>query len=221
MADKKKTEVPEEPVKKKGVIMRNMMMLALLALAVIGGLTYLTFDPQSLVDIEGYNKSKPMLPPLGRDVGAVLAAAHKGQKPAKISEEEINDYIQRTLKLEQGGAFAGHVELKGVWVRLEDGVAEVIIERELMAKRRHTIAFRFRVEQTEGPDGQVLTQLDPLGGRFGRTKVPEGYLHLVMGSFNSLIRAYGGELDVLKKMVQGMTRVTIADGELVLTPPDA
>jgi hypothetical protein len=221
MADKKKTEVPEEPVKKKGVIMRNIMMLALLALAVIGGLTYLTFDPQSLVDIEGYNESKPMLPPLGRDVGAVLAAAHKGQKPAKISEEEINDYIQRTLKLEQGGAFAGHVELKGVWVRLEDGVAEVIIERELMAKRRHTIAFRFRVEQTEGPDGQVLTQLDPLGGRFGRTKVPEGYLHLVMGSFNSLIRAYGGELDVLKKMVQGMTRVTIADGELVLTPPDA
>ena len=50
--------------------------------------------------------------------------------------------------------------------------------------------------------------------------MPEGYLHLVKGSFDSLVKAYGGELDILKKMFKGMTRVTIGDGEIVLTPPE-
>lgn len=221
MAEKKKQEEPEQPEKKKGVIMRNLLMLALLFLAVLGGLTYLTFDPQSLTDIDGYRETRRIVPQQGRDLGKVLDAAYKGKHAATISEEEINTYIQRTLKLEQGGAFAGHVELKGVWVRLEDGVAEVIIERELMGKRRHTLAMRLSIEQTVGADGQVATEIKPQAGRFGRTRVPQGYLHLVIGSFDSLGRAYGGELDILKKMFKGMTRVTIGDGELVLTPPEA
>lgn len=219
MADKNKEEAPL-PEKKKGVIMRNLLLLALLALAVLGGLTYLTFDPQSLTDIDGYRESKPLLPPQGRDLEKVLESAQKGGHAVTLSEEEINNYILRTLKLEQGGWFMGHVELKGVWVRLEDGVAEVIIERELMGQRRHTLAMRLSVEQTMDENGKVKTMVNFVGGRFGRTRVPRGYLHLVIGSFQSLGRAYGGEIDTLKTMFKGMTRVTIEDGELILTPPE-
>jgi len=219
MAEKKNEEA-DKPEKKKSVIMRNLMWLALLALAVLGGLTFLTFDPQSLTDIEGYREEARLTAPAGRDVGKVLDAALKGGHTATITEKEINNYILRTLKLEQDGAFKDYVELKGVWVRLEDGVAEVIIERELMGKRRHTLAMRLSIVQTVGADGQVGTEIKPVAGRFGRTRVPQGYLHLVLESFESLGRGYGGELDILKKMFRGMTRVTIGDGELVLTPPE-
>lgn len=220
MADKTEQEAKPEK-KKKSVIMRNILLLALLALAVLGGLTYLTFDPQSLTDIDGYRETPALVPPAGRDLGKVLESAYQGGHAATISEEELNNYIQRTLSVEQGGAFQGHVELKGVWVRLEDGVAEVIIERELMGQRRHTLSMFLTIDQQIEEGGQVVTLVNPEGARFGRTRVPEGYLYLVMGSFTSLGRAYGGELDTLKKMFKGMTRVTIADGELILTPPEA
>ena len=129
--------------------------------------------------------------------------------------------------------FKDHLELKGVWVRLTDDQAEVIIEREFKGGRRHTISMFLQVEQQATSEGGVdssvsIQSADPpilgffrWGGRFGRVKVFQGYLIMVMGGFDSLSLAYGDELAIIRQMFKGMTRVTIKEGELILTPPES
>ena len=219
MGDKKEAKGATEE-KKKGGFLRLLMVLSLLLLAVLGVFTYLTFDAQDLSDIDGYRETASLIPAPGRDLAKVLDAAQKGAHTATLTEREINSYLIRTLKSTQEGVFKDRVALKGVWVRLTEDQAEVIIEREIMGERRHTISMFVQIEQQVGEDGQVRTRVDRPGGWFGRTRVAQGYLHLVKGSFDSLAASYGDELAIIHKMFEGMTRATINDGELVLTPPE-
>lgn len=220
MAKNEESREKEEPGKKGGC-MRTVLVLALLLLAVLGVLTYLTFDPQDLSDIEGWREDVSPIPAPGRDVGKVLESALKGRHSATLTEREINHYLVNTLKISQEGFFKDRVELKGVWVRLTENQAEVIIEREIMGERRHTISMFLEIEQLLGDKGQVTTMVHRSGGRFGRTEVPQGYLLIVMGAFDSLGTAYGDELAMFRKMFKGMTRVMIKEGELVLTPSES
>ena len=219
MGDKKETKGAGE--EKKGGCMRLVLVLSLLLLSVLGAFTYLTFDAQDLSDIDGYRETASLIPPPGRDLAKVLDAAQKGGHTATLTEREINSYLIRTLNGSQEGLFKDRVAMKGVWVRLTEDQAEVIIEREIMGERRHTISMFLNIEQQLGEDGQVKTQVVRPGGWFGRTRVVGGYLHLVNGSFDSLAAAYGDELAIIRKMFKGMTRATINDGELVLTPPES
>ncbi|NNC87368.1 MAG: hypothetical protein HKN82_02780 [Akkermansiaceae bacterium] len=214
MADKK-----EE--KKKGGCLRFFVFIGVLLVGLLGFLTYLSFDPQDLTDIDGYRVEASLIPPPGRNLGNVLAEAERGGLPATITEREINHYLIRTLKSEQQGLFAEWVKLEGVWVRLEDGVAEVIIERSIMDERKHTIAMHLEVEQEEEQDGQVSTRVNPTGGRFGRTQVVEGYLYLVLSSFEALAGKYDDELGSLKSMFENKARLEIKEGELVITPAES
>ena len=218
MAEKKADKKPE---KKRGGCLRFFVFLGLLAVGLLGYLTYLTFEPHDLSDIDGYRTEPSLIPPPGRDLGNVLAEAERGGIPARLTEREINHYLIRTLKMDQEGVFAPWVELQGVWVRLEDGVAEVIIERLLMGKRKHTIAMHLEVEQEEGEDGQVSTLVNPTGGRFGRTEVVEGYLYLVIGGFKALGARYDDELGNFRKMFESKARLEIKEGELVITPAES
>ena len=215
----KEKEKKEAAPEKKGGCMRWLLALSLLLLVVLAGFTWLTFDPQELSDIDGYRETSSPIPPPGRNLHDVLDAAQKGGHAVTLTEREINAYLIRTLKLTQEGVFKDRVALKGVWVRLTEGQAEVIIERELMGERRHTISMFMEIKQTRGDSGQVTTQVPRTGGWFGQTRVAQGYLYLVMGGFDSLAAAYGDELAIIRKMFKGMTRATINDGELVLKPP--
>ena len=133
MAEKKSEK------KKKGGCFKFFVLLILMAgVGLLGFLTYRTFEPQDLSDIDGYRAERSLIPPPGRHVGNVLVEAQKGGLPVRITEREINHYLIRTLKMRQGGLLADYVELQGVWVRLEDGVAEVIIEREIDGQLKHT-----------------------------------------------------------------------------------
>jgi hypothetical protein len=221
MAKKEETKGEKEEQKAKGGCMRTVLVLALLLLAILGVLTYLTFDPQNLSDIEGWREDVSPIPAPGRDLGKVLESALKGGHSATLTEREINHYLVNTLKIRQEGVFKERVELKGVWVRLTENRAEVIIEREIMGKKRHTISMFLEIEQRLGEKDQVTTYVHRSGGRFGRTEVPQGYLLIVMGAFDSLGAAYGDELAIFRQMFKGMTRVVIKEGELVLTPPES
>ena len=233
MAKKEDKENAKEEPKKKGGCLRSVLMLALLLLAVLGIFAYLTFDSQDLSDIDGRRKEVSAVPAPGRDLAKVLESALKGGHSATLTEREINHYLINTLKLRQEGVFKNHLELKGVWVRLKEDQAEVIIEREFKGGRRHTISMFIQVEQVATEEGGVKSSVsyqsaDPpilgffrWGGRFGRVKVFQGYLIMVMGGFDSLSLAYGDELAIMKQMFKGMTRVTIKEGELILTPPES
>ena len=53
------------------------------------------------------------------------------------------------------------------------------------------------------------------GGRFGKLVVPQGFLILVLPSYRKLAEAYQYEL---QQGFEEMSRITLADGKLILDP---
>ncbi len=127
MSEKGSTISEAPPSKKKSGFLKNLFFLSILALVVLAGLAYISFDPQDLTDIEGYRETPGPTPPGGRNLATVLENAVKNGHGVRVTEKEINDYILRTLKFRQEGVFKGRIEARGVWVRLNDGEAEVIL----------------------------------------------------------------------------------------------
>ncbi len=200
--------------------MKNLFMLALLSLLLLGVLTWFTFEPQDLSDIDGYgDTSNPLLGFGGRDLGEVLEEAFRNGERVRITEKEINRYLVRTLKARQEGVFGDYVDIVGVWVRLGEGHAEVIIERELQGRRRHTVSMILPPVQEIDENGAMRTSVSRSSGRYGRVRVIRGFLYLTKDSFESLAAAYKEELGLLQKMFRNKVEISITDGELELSQP--
>jgi hypothetical protein len=178
-------------------------------------------QPQDLADIGGYNRTGGATP---RDLKAVLANALQRGYSVTLSETEVNQWLGQTLSAKQRGLFAGNVSLDRVWVRLTDGVAEVIMERTVMGRPLTTSMF-VKIEQFQGPRG-VQTEVQrhggpyhgdfprPLrGGRFGKLVVPQGFLILVMPEYGRLAELYREEI---RLAFEEMARISIEPKRLVL-----
>ena len=228
----------EDKKPKKSGCLKPAFFLIFLLIGALGAGVYFTFEPQDLSDIDGYREEPAAIPPTGRDLAAVLRASQSRLTPATITEEEINDYLSRTLRLDQVGITKGFVTLRGVWVRLESGHAEVILEREINFEnfsRRHTVAMHLAFTQTIDPNVGFSTGFNPLGhtdsfidrmtapnaGRLGKVPVVEGYLVLVRDSFVELLNAYPEIKTVFEELLGAGMRVGIEEGRLVITPPPA
>lgn len=219
----------EEPKKKKEKVGCMGKLLGLFVLAVIVGLGAAIYHialPQDLSDIGGYapTATKPASPP--RNMRAVLEKSIEGDYSVTLSETELNHWLARELELNQGGELGEWVKLKRVCVRLREGVAEVIIEREVAGYPLTTSMF-LQVEQTETAKG-IMTQIHlhgggfhemvPMparGGRFGRLTVPQGFLIMVMPDFQKLAGIFETEIDL---GFQRMTRIRIEDKRITLDP---
>lgn len=217
----------EEPKKKSGGCLGKLVGLLVLAVFVgIGAAVYFISLPQDLSDIGGATPSltKPASPP--RDIRAVLTKSIEGDYSVQISETELNQWLSRELKLKQGGELAQWVTLKRVCVRLREGVAEVIIERDIAGYPLTTSMF-LQVEQTESATG-ISTQIHlhgggfhemvPIparGGRFGQLTVPQGFLIMVMPDFQKIAALFETEIDL---GFQRMARIKIEDKRLSLDP---
>ena len=217
----------EEPNVKSGGCLGKLVGLLVFAMLVgVGAALYYIAMPQDLSDIGGSSPSltKPASPP--RDMRAVLTKSIEGDYSVQISETELNQWLARELKLKQGGELAQWVTLKRVCVRLREGVAEVIIEREIAGHPLTTSMF-LQVEQTETAKG-ISTQIHlhgggfhemaPIparGGRFGQLTVPQGFLITVMPDFKKIASLFDTEIDL---GFQRMARIKIEDKRLMLDP---
>lgn len=203
-------------------------LLVLFVLVLLGGFATALFfiaQAQDMTDIRGYDG----LSVVGgqRDLKKVLENSIERGHALTLTEEEINRYIRRTLAARQGGRLSPWVELKGVAVRTEDERVEVVIER-LIAGRPFTVSMYLSIEQQELPDGRIATyvhrhggrMLDRLpqpmaGGRFGQVLVPQGFLLLVLNSFEQISALYEEELSLA---LEEMTRIRIGEQGVVLDP---
>ncbi len=193
-------------------------------LALAAALLWVT-QAQDLTDIGGYGA--PADGAAARDLHQVLQSALTRRYAVTLSETEINQWLQRTLVAKQGGRLGGVVTLERVWVRLQDGCAEVVMQRKILGQP-FTVSMFLQVAQTEGPKGvvtEVLLHGGPYfqanlpvpmrGGRFGKLVVPQGFLHLVVPAYARLAELYQAEIHL---GFEEMSRVTIAKGRLVLDP---
>ena len=219
-----KPELSVPPPTRKSIILKNLLYVLLVGLIIVGTLGYLSFDPQDLSDVEGYEPDSSRLPVGGRDLGAVLKDAEKNKRKVRITEEELNKYLRRTLKFEQGGWFKSFVTARGAWIKLEDGVIEVIIEREVTwLGKRHTVSMLLFPRQAEDEEGKVSSELLTKWrkGRWGRIRVANGYVGLVESSFRALQEAYAEETKLVwLRMIRLRWDIKVSDGVLELFPPE-
>ena len=157
---------------------------------------------------------------------AVLTKSIEGDYSVQISETELNQWLARELQLKQGGELAQWVTLKRVCVRLREGVAEVIVERDIAGYPLTTSMF-LQVEQLESATGistqihlhgggfHEMVPIPPRGGRFGQLTVPQGFLIMVMPDFQKIAALFETEIDL---GFQRMARIKIEDNRLTLDP---
>jgi len=202
-----------------GKLIALPVFAGVLALGVAG---FFVIQPQDMTDIGGYG---PMARRAGpRNLKAVLETALMRGYPVTLTETEINQWIGQNLTMKQGGLLAGQISLDGVWVRLMDGYAEVVMERKVMG-RAFTVSMFLKLEQLQGArsvrteihchGGRYHTDVPkPMkGGRFGRLVVPQGFLLLVMPAYAKLAEVYKDEIHLA---FEEMARVRIEPKRLVL-----
>jgi len=213
----------ENPRRRRGCLSRIGTLILFVSAVALGYALYQMSQPQDLTDIGGYRSTTPVPE---RDMKAVLKNSIDRGYPLTISEEELNDWLGRSLQLKQGGALAGNVDFKRVWIRLEKDVAEVIMEREVFGKPM-TVSMFLQVEKSQTdralntmlhlhggpfhPDVPSITR----GGRFGKLEIPQGFLVLVMPSFQKLAKLFPEEINM---GIEEMSRISIEDGRLILDP---
>lgn len=212
----------DESKKKSGGCLGKLVFLFLLACSVgLAACLYCIFQPQDLGDIGGRFPE-----PGGRDLTAVLKQSASRNIKVTIQEKELNQWLQRRVKGVQTGPLAAQVNFERVWVRLREGLAEVVMERTL-GGRSFTVSMYLQVSQTEGPDGvkselqlhggryhELMTRPEK-GGRFGTLVVPQGFLLLVLPAYKNLAAALKEEIQL---GFHGMSRIAIKDGRLELDP---
>ena len=229
------------PEKPRGCFSRLIVLVLLLAAVGLGFALYSMAQPQDLSDIQGYEPASRAL--LRRDIKQMLETSKARSYPVTLTEGELNQWLLGVVKIKQGGLFgtqeipageakqglqqlANQVALDGVWVRLEDGRAEVVLERKVMGKP-FTVSIYLQIEQTENEKGsktEVHFRGGPYhpylpypkcGGRFGQLPVPQGFLLLVLPAYKNLAAAFPEEI---RLGFEEMTRIKIEKGRLTLDP---
>lgn len=211
--------------KRSGGCFRRLLVSGLLLACVgLGFALFFIAQPQDLSDIQGYNPGSRDV--LRRDFRRLLQTSLDRSYPVTITEREVNTWLFEVIQAKQGGLLAKDVSLDGVWVRLEDGRAEVVLERRVMGKP-FTVSMFLQVAQTEDAEGihtQVKMHGGPYheylpfptcGGRFGKLVVPQGFLLLVMPSFKNLAAQCPDEIDL---GFEKMARIKIEKGRITLDP---
>lgn len=215
---------PTKPKSGSGCLSKLFFLIVLMGALGLGSALYFITQPQDLSGLGGYGPAAKTAPV--REMKVVLKNAIDRGFPVTLSETDINNWLGRTLATKQGGVLASQVSLERVWVRLEDGVAEIIMERKLMGQP-FTVSMFLQVEKFESAKGITTeVKLDggpfhkdfpvpPRGGRFGKLVVPQGFLILVMPAYQKLAALF---LEEKNLGLEEMSRVKIEKGRIILDP---
>jgi hypothetical protein len=213
---------PEKP--KSGCLSKLSALLLLCIAAGLGFAIFKIVQPQDLSDIGGYGPAAGSAN--SRDMKVVLKNSIDRGYPVTLTETEINSWLLRVLEAKQTGPLAEKVKFERVWVRLEDGRAEVVMERSILGNPL-TISMYLKLEQVESASG-VKTQIHlhggpfhedfpqpTCGGRFGQLPVPQGFLVMVLPSYRRLAAIFPDEI---RLGFEDMARIRIEKDRLVLDP---
>jgi len=193
-----------------------VLLFALILLIFLITSIALSFLPQDLSDLEGRAaEGEEVAPP--RNIQRVLENAAQQDLVVTLTEKELNHYLSSQLSGEQDGFLKNQVSYQGAWVRLREGIFELIIEREAF-NRPHTIAMNVEIEQLIEEGDKMNTKIDWRGGRLGQLPVPQGYLLLVMPGYEELARVLKPEVRALRTLLEGKSVIEISEGKVTFTP---
>jgi hypothetical protein len=214
----------KKPKSAGGCFSKLLLLILLAAMGGLGTAVHFVTQPQDLSDLGGYGPAVKATPP--RDMEAVLQNATDRNYAVTLSEAEINLWLAKTLAMKQGGFLAEPVKLEHFWVRLEEGRAELIMERTILGKP-FTLSMYFTVEK-EHSGKNSYTNFIPSGGRFlkdynfpqkggrlGQLVVPQGFLHLIIPSYEKVAALFSNEIELAFNKMQ---RINFETDRIVLDP---
>ncbi len=217
---------PDYPAK-AGCFSRLISLFVFVLLIGAGVCIYLAAQPQDLTALK--RAAADSAPASKREMKDVLKNAVDRGYPVPLSEAQINAWLSRTVSGRQTGAPQLKASFKNVWVKLEDGLAEIIMERDVMGYALTTSMF-LQIEKRESAEGmRTEIMLDggafhpsfpkpPRGGRIGQLVVPQGFLLLTMPAYEKLATLLTTEIDL---GFREMSAIKFEKGKLTLDPRPA
>lgn len=215
---------PTKQAASGGCFSKLLVLILLAAVAGFGAAVFFVVQPQNLTDLGGYGPSARGIPE--RDLKDVLKNSIDRGYPIVLSESEINRWLAQALVMKQGGFLGDNIKLERFWVRLEDGRAELIIERSIMG-HPFTTSMYMQIEKQQGAR-ETITHYNPAGGSFisgypipqkggrlGQLVVPQGFLYLLLPSYEKIADLFAPETELAFKKMQ---QVKFEKGRLVLDP---
>jgi hypothetical protein len=215
---------PTKQASSGGCFSKLLVLILLVAVAGLGAAVFFVVQPQNLTDIGGYGPAFKPVPE--RDLKEVLKNSIDRGYPIVLSESEINRWLAQNLMMKQGGFLGDQIKLERFWVRLEDGRAELIMERSIMG-HSFTTSMYMQIVKQQGAR-ETITNYNPAGGAFiagypipqkggrlGQLVVPQGFLHLVLPSYEKIANLFAPETELAFKKMQ---HVKFEKGKLYLDP---
>lgn len=215
---------PTKKASSGGCFSKLLVLILLAAGAGLGVAVFFVVQPQNLTDIGGYGPSMKPMPE--RDLKEVLKNSIDRGYPIVLSETEINRWLAQNLIMKQGGLLGDSIKLEHFWIRLEEGRAEMIIERSIMGMPFTTSMYFQVVKQQSARES--ITNYNPAGGpfvsgypfpqkggRLGQLVVPQGFLYLLLPSYEKIAALFAPETELAFKKMQ---HVKFEKGRLVLDP---
>lgn len=222
-------KLPKHP---RGASMIKVLFV-LLILGILGGMVtyvYFAWQKADLSDIAGREKiikNETFIG--GTDVYKKLLNAYNGNYVVTLTEEELNLYIAKRLKMTQGGPIKGFTKIKGVYVDLKPDLLEVFVEREIaqygedgkpkteyLKPFDQTISMKFKIYTIENAnDGGTTNMVEFPGGKIGKSPAPGMFVKVVKPTFDALNTFFEKELDLAYGRI---VSIKIEDGKVTLDP---
>ncbi len=217
------------PKKSSGGCFSKLVFLVFLGM--VAGLAYSFYkiaQPQDLSDLKSAMPARSQSANTSSNLQAVLNNSLQRGHVLRFNEIQLNRWLSQALKVKQGGQLAKYVSVNDIWVRLHEGYAEIILERTIFGKPWNSSIF-ITIDQQATADGiQTQVQLaggkyhadikQPLrGGKLGQLVVPQGFVLLVLPSYQKLAELLSEEI---RLGFEEMARIDIKKGILSLNPRD-
>ena len=202
-------------------------MFVLISLTTIGLHTVFSWVPVSLQDVDGLSASDDVVVV---DLKERLQQALDKSYEVTITEEELNLYIGKELKLTQSAIVDDYITIKGVYVDLQPNAMEVTIEREIDyahnvkeggAKQfsflplTQTITLQMEIAVKVSENGDEYTTVSFPGAKFGQAPAPGGLAAVVKPSFDMVAKFFEQEI---KLGYNNRTSVKIEEGMMKIDP---
>lgn len=211
-----------------GMIKQILVLVVLVMLVLVGGITYLAWQKADMSGISGREGLIKGQEAIGYvDIKKKIENALNSKSEVVISEAEINQYIAKNLKMNQGGLFKGFASVQGVYVDLTDDHMEIFIEREIaqygdegavkediFPPFNQTVSMKLKVYNGLNDEGKPAILIEFPGATIGKVPAPGMLVKIVLSSFLQIRDHFETEIGFYEKM----NKIAITDGVITLDP---
>jgi hypothetical protein len=182
-----------------GPFLRNLL-LSLLVAAVLAALVAMAQPPE---DRPTFSADAVMAsPPISDDIEDLVQTP--SARRLSYSEDQVNCFLQATLRAKEEGGFGIQVKFERTFVRFQEGLCRATLQESVFG-------YSFYISSTDAVEirnGVLITH--PVAGSIGRLQIPGKMMPGVEKALGSMWSA----LDTYKKLVSRLGSITFHPGSV-------